>query len=430
MKTVSLLGILLIIGILTIAATAASESGAKPTRETVIAFIESGMKEPLSEEEQKLALTQRKPVDIAAQFGTDFTGLDLSHIECGGYLYMATRIPVADGVNFSQCNFAGSNFNYASLNNCIFDGAVLTGARFYSCEFDNTDFSNAKLQNTEIYWSSFKNSNFSRLHLQNCKIWGCDFVEADVSETDFSGTEMYPYGTKFPSANCAGTCFRDCDLSYADFSNACLKNADFSKAKLYKANFTGANLEGADFTGANLGAAIFSSVTGIDDAQRQALEKRTARWWYDLKENIADFLTVAFYPGYLLTLIFSVICSVVGLRYEEKKTRSFLIAFFLNGFAVFSTLCTFLMMFSGGHPVRQMSGSMDVWSAWLSFFPIPAFGLMFCVGCSFVLICIVITLLIRNRNNCRPWQLFLYQVLTLVHCFLAFHWLIMFMPDA
>jgi hypothetical protein len=266
--------------------------------------------------------------------------------------------------------------------------------------------------------------------LQNCKIWGCDFAEADVSETNFSGTEMYPYGTKFPSANCTGTSFRGCDLSYADFSNACLKNADFSGAKLYKADFTGANLEGADFTGANLGAAVFSGVTGIDDAQRQALEKRTARWWYDLKEGVGDFLTVTFYPGYLLTLIFVITCSIVGLRYKEEKTRLFMIAFYINGFAVFSTFCTFLMLFSGGHFVRQMSGNMEVWRAWLHFFPIPAFGLMICIVCSFVLMCIVLVLLIRNHNNCRPWKLFLYQVLTLLHCLFAFNWLIMFMPDA
>ena len=137
------------------------------------------------------------------------------------------------------------------------------------------------------------------------------------------------------------------------------------------------------------------------------------------------------YPGCLLIVAVVVIFSIVGLRSKEGKTRPFIFACCLNGFAVFSTLCTFLMMFSGGHPVRQMSGgNMDAWSLWLSFFPIPMFGLMLCVIFSFVLVCITLVPLFWKPNDSRQWTFFAYQGLTLAHVLLAFNWLVMFMPDA
>jgi len=73
---------------------------------------------------------------------------------------------------------------------------------------------------------------------------------------------------------------------------------------------------------------------------------------------------------------------------------------------------------------------MEIWRAWLHFFPIPVFGLLICIVLSFVLLLFAFVLLFRKQNGDRPWKLFLYLVLTLVHSLLALNWLFMFMPDA
>ena len=248
-----------------------------------------------------------------------------------------------------------------------------------------------------------------------------------------------------------GSSFHKADLSGANMSNAFfriraefwdanLKNVDFSNARFHLADFSGANLEETIFDGADLYAATFIDVKGIDEAQRKSLERRAARWFYDFTQNFYDFLSVLFFPGYLLVIILAVILSITGLLKWEKKiraivispnfTKSFVAAFFMNGFAVLSTLCTFLMMFSGGHSTRQMTGSMEIWRAWLHFFPIPVFSLLICIVLSFVLLLFAFVLLFRKRNGDRPWKLFFYLVLTFVHVLLAFNWLFMFMPDA
>ncbi|GHT46568.1 hypothetical protein FACS189454_07920 [Planctomycetales bacterium] len=410
----------------------ADEPAAKPTREMVIAFIEKGMNEPLTEEEKQLAPSKRKHVDIAEQFGNDFTGLDFSHIEWGGYLSTVTRILFANGSTFSQCQFTESTIYGGRLNHCRFDRADLTDAFFYSCKFDHADFSNAKLMNTRFNWCSFKNTNFSYLELPSCTLWGCDFSNADVSGTNFSGVEFSCFHETFEAANATGANFSTADLSDANFRKACLKNVCFSSAKLYRADFTGANLEGADFMGANLYAAIFDDVSGIDKPTRQNLEKRAARWLYQLHETIYDVWQMIWI--YVFFLIFIILCiQTVWVVRKKRYSYFYYGAFGCNAVAVFSTLSTLVMLlimiFTGAHPVRQMSGDMEIWSAWFHFFPIPGIGLLLANAVSYLLFIIfLLTLLFRRRY--WSFSLFCYLLLTALHCFLAFRWLGLFMPDA
>jgi len=257
-----------------------------------------------------------------------------------------------------------------------------------------------------------------------------DFSGAKLVNTNFTHAE-FGLSPNFQKADLSNAKLNNVNLRYADFYDANLEKTNFTNADLHLADFYGANLAGTVFDGANLYAAVFIGVKGIDDAQRKALERWAARWFYDFTQYFYELLCWLFYPGYLLVIILAIAFSIIGFRSKEKKTVSFIATCVLNGFAVFSTFCTFLMMFSGGHSVRQMSGgNMNAWSAWLHFFPIPVFGLMFCILLSFLLILIVFVQLFRKQKESRPWKLFFYQVLTLAHCFLAFNWLFMFMPDA
>ena len=440
MKTILLQSTFFLLCISSIVSVSVAEPAAKPTREQIIEFLKKYKNNhPLSEEEKQVEREKREKIDLVKRFGTDFTGLDLSGID----FRETDRGVFATGIDFSNCNLRETVFAWSiDLTGCNFTSADLTSTKFWFCELENANFSQAKLDKTDFGYCNMRNVLFVDLDARTSEFAAVNFAEAKLMNTNFSGAK-FQHPNVFTKSDLTGANFSAAELDYACliFLGANLTHAHFRNTDLRRTDFTGAHLEDTDFTGANLDAAIFAGVTGIGDVQRQALEKRAARWWYDLKMGISDFLTVSFYWGYPLILIVAVVSSLAGLFKRDEKSgrmmipgthpRSFVIAFFLNGFAVFSTFCTLLMMFSGGHPVRQMSqGNYDAWSFWLHFFQIPFLGLLFCIVCSFVLMLIVFAALFRRTRGERPWRLFFYLVLTFVHCLFAFNWLIMFMPDA
>ena len=443
MNTARLKSISLIVCILAIPTLFASEPDTKPTREQIIEFLEIYRNiPPLTWEEIRDGKDKRETIDLVERFGTDFSGLDLSgigfHIGYGKSLQYHKI--VASGADFSHCNMQGVAFYAADLVNCNFSNADLTSAAFWSCKLENADFSKVRLGQTQFPNAKMQNVSFADLDASACAFHQVDFSGATLANTNFSRAE-FGFGPNFQKADLSNAKLNNVDLSYAKFQDALLKNTNFTNARLYLADFSDANLEGANFDGANLYAAIFIDVKGIDDPQRKSLERRSARWFYDFTQDFYEILCMLFCPGYLLIGIAAIIFSIAGLLQWGAKlrtiaippnhTKSFVTAFFLNGFAVFSTLSTLLMMFSGGHSVRQMSaGNWNAWSAWLHFFPIPAFGLVIGIVLSFLLVLIVFVQLFRKQQEDRPWKLFFYQVLTLAHCLLAINWLFMFMPDA
>jgi len=415
-----------ILCVLTATNTFTSEQ-TKPTREQIIEFLEDYRNNhPFTEDEKMIAGSEREKINLVEHLGTDFSGLDLSGIDFREF----ERWIILHGVDFSGCNLQGTSFFGSVLTECNFSDTNLANTSFRFCELNQADFSRAKLNKTVFAYSKMQNAVFADLDASTCHFETVKFIEAKLMRTNFSGAKLQ-YHNDFPKADLTGANLSGANLYYSRFQGANLKNVSFRNANLHLADFTGANLEGTDFTGANLEAAIFADVTSVDDDQRQALLKQSARWWYDLKEGFYDFLKVAFYPFYLLIAACAITFSIIGHRKKEDKTRSFRIAELLNGFAVFSTLCTLMILFSGGHPVRQMSqGNYNAWSTWLSFFPIPMLGLMICIVISFILLLLALDPLVWNWHKKRRWGLFFYQILTLVHCLLAFNWLIMFMPDA
>ncbi|MDR1268976.1 MAG: pentapeptide repeat-containing protein, partial [Planctomycetaceae bacterium] len=411
----------------------AAEHDTKPTRQQVIEVLEDCRNNyPPTEEEKSVAWYKRIKFNLIGRLGTDFSGLDLSEID----FKRLERGVFTSQADFSNCNMRGISFYGAVLHNCNFTNTDLTNAKFWFCEFQGTDFSHAKLKNTEFSYCNMQNVQFSGLNAGSPFFEGYSFFEAvnfsnaQLRNTNFRGAK-FKHHSHFSNADLLGADMRDTVLYGDEFQGANLKNVKFRNTDLRFADFTGANLEGTDFTEANVDGAIFSDVQGIDDTQRKSLESRSGRWWYNLSQNFYNFLKVIYFPAYLLISILIIFFSLFGLLQKDKKTSYFIIAVLSNGFAFFSTFCTFCMIFSGGHPVKQMSqGNYDAWSDWLHFYPFPLFGLMICIFVIGIILLIVFCQLIYRSNKSQHRKLFLYQILTLIHCLLAFNWLLMFMPDA
>lgn len=398
----------------------------KPTRTQIIGFLEDYReRHPLSENEKTLAVQDREKVDLVKRFGTDFSGLNLSGID----FRILERGVILSGVDFSGCDMQGVFFYGSVMNDCDFSQADLIGAGFWFCEFENANFDRVKLHQTKFAYTKLKNSVFARLDASTSKFESVRFVESNLTGTNFSGAG-FEHGKRFTDSDLSGAAFWGANLRFADFHGAVLKNVDFSHADLTLVDLTDADIEGVNFHGANLKHADFSAAKGIDETKRKALEKLTGRWWYDLKTEVYGFLCVVYLPGFVAVVIAVLIFTAVGYR-KDKKSRSFGIAAFLNGFALFSTFCTIMMLFSGGHPVRQMSmGNYDAWRQWMHFYPIPLFGMMLCVLVAGFMSIVFFAFVTHKYGGTRPWRLFFYQILTLTHCLYAINWLIMFMPDA
>jgi uncharacterized protein YjbI with pentapeptide repeats len=405
----------------------ALEDGTKPTRQRVIEVVEDCRNNyPPSEEEKTVAWDKRAKINLIERLGTDFSDLDLSEID----FKRLERGVFASQADFSNGNMRGISFYGAVLHHCNFTNTDLTNAKFWFCEFQGTDFSHAKLDNTKFAYCNMANVQFSGLNASTSFFEAVHFSNAQLRNTNFRGAR-FEHCKTFSHADLLEANMSHIDLYGAKFPGANLKNVKFQNTNLRFADFTGANLEETDFTEANVDVAIFSDVQGIDDSQRKSLESRSGRWWYDLSQNFYDFLKVIYFPAYLLIFISIIFFSLFGILQKDKKTPYFIIGVLSNGFALFSTFCTFCMLFSGGHPVKQMSqGNYDAWSQWLHFYPIPLLGLMICILVIGIILLIIFCQLIYRSNKSQRWKLFLYQILTMIHCLFAFNWLLMFMPDA
>ena len=74
----------LLVSLLTVMNVCAAEYGTKPTREQIIAFLEDWRNNHPLTEAEKQDWKKREKIDLVKQFGTDFTGLDLSGIDFSG----------------------------------------------------------------------------------------------------------------------------------------------------------------------------------------------------------------------------------------------------------------------------------------------------------------------------------------------------------
>lgn len=416
---------LTLVSVFSLRIISAQETPKKPTREKIIEFLDEYRNKPLSEEEKKVGWDKRELVDLVARFGTDFTELDLNSVDFD----LKNRKVLAQGADFSHSNMQDAQFDGAVLRGCRFVGTNLSRALIRCCECQNADFSDSILEGTRFPYPEMQNVKFANLDATSCTFFGIDFSGSDISGTNFSGV-VFDYSTKFNRTNATGTNFSGADLEETDFISTNLKNADFSGTNLKTAVFSKSNLEGCNFSGAVLYGALFEDVEGINEAQIKSLKSRSMRWFYDLTVSTWSVMESLFYPGYFLCMLIVIVYSVKGILWKERSTL-FSTAIFCNSVALFSTLCTVLMLLSGGHPVRQMSlGNMDMWSFWLRVWPVLACVMLAVIACLIVAFIICVSILTMRRKIVHPWGTLFYLLLSIAHAFFALNWLSMFAPDA
>jgi uncharacterized protein YjbI with pentapeptide repeats len=263
--------------------------------------------------------------------GEDFRGLDLSGLDLSGLNFSEADFSGVHltGTRFLRSNLGRADFTRAGLEDAdltaadcteacfdhavlcratledtVFEKAVMMGADFTGCRARDACFVQAELTGAEFSWADLTGADFSgavlnqarfseavlkEARLEKVRCRGADFFKANLTElrasggSDFSGSRFSQArgresiwqkailkGTDFTFSDLEGANFREADLENADLTAADMKFARFIKASLARArliranlfqgSFEEADLDCTDLRGANLyGVEFFNS---------------------------------------------------------------------------------------------------------------------------------------------------------------------------
>jgi len=283
-----------------------SDKVRKLTREEVIGYYEKG---------ESIAGAILSGIDLSK---LDLHGIDLRGAMCKKTNFCETNL---DRANLSQALAMEADFSKASLKDAtlkkglfskaVFKDAHLEGANLHQALMKQADLTEASLSGANLDWVILQKAKLINANLENIKAEMGVFSGADISDakftmsrlnkclfkdvmlnrTDFSGAVINSTmfwrvkgegvtfegasldkgrmggNTLLPGVNLRNVsmkhgCFRDSDLSGADFSgsvleesileNCNLTNASLSGVPAKKCRFNKSNLENATLAGANL----------------------------------------------------------------------------------------------------------------------------------------------------------------------------------
>jgi uncharacterized protein YjbI with pentapeptide repeats len=404
---------------LIVAASTASPCAAKPTREQLIAFAERGKNE-------------KKRMDLVAEFGGDFAGLDLSGVDFRGYHAVGYETNLRNA-NFSNCSLHRAEFGAAILDGADFTGANLEGATFVTASLKQATLLRVKLKGTQFYQTDLSGAKLTRADLSSADITGSNFGGADLSDATLSGAKNDYWWNDFSHANLTRADLSGLKLNGARFQRAVLRSADLSGTQLTQADFTGADLTEASFKDAHVESAVFRNAQGLNDAERALLEGQAQRWKFELKTGVAGFLKAMYFPAYA-----SVVLALVGLSFRAlrlpDRPRSVAVAAAVNVLTFVPAFVLLGMCLLGASPTVQFNAgspaAMVLWSAWVGLWPLFMLTLLSCLVVAVVTALVFLGSCWRCKVLKRAKLAMVYVALTVVHCLFANHWVGSNFPSA
>jgi uncharacterized protein YjbI with pentapeptide repeats len=404
---------------LVVAATTASPCAAKPRREQIIAFAER-------------CKNEKQRMDLVAEFGVDFAGLNLSGVDFRGYHAVGYETNLRSA-NFSNCNLHRAEFGAAILDVADFTGANLDRATFVTASLKHATLLRVNLKGTQFYQTDLSGAKLTRADLSAADITGSNFGGADLSDATLSGAKNDYWWNDFSNANLTRANMSGLKLNGAGFQGAVLRTAKLSGTQLIQADFTGADLTQASFKHADVESAVFRNAQGLSELQRDQLEGRAQRWKFELKTGVASFLKAIHFPAYALVVLALAGLSFRALRLPDRP-RSVTVAAVVNLLTFVPAFVLFGMCLLGASPTVQFnvrsSAAMELWSAWVGLWPLFMLALLSC------LVVAVVTALVFLASHWRWTALkraklaLLYIALTVVHCLFATHWVGSNFPSA
>ena len=404
---------------LIMAATTASPCAVKPTREQIIAFAQR-------------CKNEKKRMDLVAEFGGDFAGLDLSGVDFRGChaVHYETNLRSAD---FSNCNLHRAEFGAAILDDADFTGANLERATFVTASLKQATLLRVSLKGTQFYQTNLSGAKLTRADFSSADITGSNFGGADLSDAILAGAKNDYWWNDFSHANLTLANLSGLRLKGASFRGAILRTADLSGTDLTQADFTGADLTEASLKDAHVESAVFRNAQGLNHAERSRLERQSQRWKFELKTGVASVLKAMYFPAYA-----SVVLAIVGLSIRvvrlPDRPPSVVVAAAVNLLTFVPAFVLFCMCLLGASATVQFNvgnpAAMELWSAWVGLWPLFMLTLLSCLGVTIVTALVFLVSCWRQTVMKRSKSAMVYIALTVVHCLFATHWVGSNFPDA
>jgi uncharacterized protein YjbI with pentapeptide repeats len=152
--------------------------------------------------------------------------------------------------NLERTRLAGANFSWASMQQAMFDDAVLDGADLSWAKVQYGSFSRASMNGAKLTFAKLASAR-----LESAKLCGANLAEADLRKGSLARAHLVGAtlrGTTLTGASLEGADLRGADLSGADLSGAVLRNAQLQGAVLRGAKLEGVTLDGANVEGTDL----------------------------------------------------------------------------------------------------------------------------------------------------------------------------------
>ncbi len=218
------------------------------------------------------------------------TATGLAFPSAGGKRTMLDHATFA-GADWSGCDLTGASLKYATLTGTNFSGATLANATLFGLQggrsndgtVPGVDLSYAYLPDANLQSANLVGATLARAQMYVIST-GVSLLQADLTETDFSGADLT--GAQFGGrgAAIAGTRFDGAILFQATFTGTALKastgglpvsmvGARLESATFSQVTFTGVQLSGAHVAVAipvagsgGAGVPLFVITSGVPDA--------------------------------------------------------------------------------------------------------------------------------------------------------------------
>lgn len=168
--------------------------------------------------------------------GVDLSGISIRRVSLVSCSFNRAKLHQAKfkDVKFLSCHFSDAILTGVKLDNVTADLGSLIDADLSMVEITGSKIfqfnaAKAKFSGAIIKWSDFSETDFRRATFNHCKIFLSNFSMCNLSEVDFSGSEI---DAKFAGANLSRVNFKGCRFVRGRFDNA----------NLFGVNFEGVNL--------------------------------------------------------------------------------------------------------------------------------------------------------------------------------------------
>jgi uncharacterized protein YjbI with pentapeptide repeats len=391
---------------------------AKPTRAEVIAYLDS-------------CKAQQVRADLIAQFGTDYTNMDLRGVDFRGHYYARNESNLA-GADFTGSDLRDANLSAAFLDDANFTDAKLDRVAFVTSRLHRATMTRATLDGAFLHGSQFDGAMLDGVDFSKAKVDGVRFVGASMRQAHLSSIDADSLYNDFSKADLTRAELPAARIDAASFRGATLTHANLTLASLRNADFTGADLTGATFIDADVQFAIFQGVRGVSSAELESLVVRADRASFDRRQAMQRAVDASWRIASLAAppLMLGLTVALLACRRRVLWCWWLVVAVIANLFALVPIGVLLGIFLAGSSTTAQLatgsSQTMTAWMVWAGAWPIFVLGLLaFAVLC---VLCIVPASLDAFRR--RAIWVWCYMVLTTLHVLLMLRVVFLAFPDA